>query len=113
MNKQELKQHAELIVKELTRTELEERYLELYEKYSDMRAQKDELLPIVSNSLFELNGKTIPVTFHVSKFEPKGLIKHVNGTLRTVIKTNKEDAKYWQEWNLMCLKHCIGQLEKL
>ena len=45
--------------------------------------------------------------------EPKGLIKHVNGTLRTVIKTNKEDAKYWQEWNMMCLKHCIGQLEKL
>jgi hypothetical protein len=27
--------------------------------------------------------------------EPKGLIKHVNGTLRTVIKTNKEDAKDW------------------
>jgi len=45
--------------------------------------------------------------------EPKGLIKYVNGTLRTVIKTNKEDARYWKEWNLMCLKHCIGQLEKL
>jgi len=50
MNKQELKQHAELIVKELTRTELEERYLELYEKYSDMRANENELSPIVSNS---------------------------------------------------------------
>jgi hypothetical protein len=25
----------------------------------------------VSNSLLDLDGKTIPVTFHVSKFEPK------------------------------------------
>jgi hypothetical protein len=45
--------------------------------------------------------------------EPEGLIKHVNGTLRTVIKTNKEDAKEWKDWNLMCLKHCVGQLEKI
>jgi len=51
MNKQELKQHAELIVKELTRTELEERYLELYEKYSDMRANENELSPVVISSL--------------------------------------------------------------
>lgn len=27
--------------------------------------------PKVSNSLLDLDGKTIPVTFHVSKFEPK------------------------------------------
>jgi len=51
MNKQELKQHTELIVKELTRTELEERYLELYEKYSDMRANENELSPVVISSL--------------------------------------------------------------
>ena len=25
----------------------------------------------ISNSLLDLDGKTIPVTFHVSKFEPK------------------------------------------
>jgi hypothetical protein len=45
--------------------------------------------------------------------EPKGLINHINGTLRSVIRNNKEDPRYWQEWNIMCLKHCIGQLEKL
>ena len=33
----------------------------------------ENTLPIqrVSNSLLSLDGKTIPVTFHVSKFEPK------------------------------------------
>jgi hypothetical protein len=42
------------------------------------------------------------------KFEPKqNLMKQLSSL------NNKEDAKYWQEWNVMCLKHCIGQLEKL
>jgi len=33
--------------------------------------QANELLPHVSNSLLSLDGKTIPVTFHISRFEPK------------------------------------------
>ena len=45
--------------------------------------------------------------------EPNGLINQINGTLRSVIKTNKEDAKKWKEWNIMCLKHCMVQLYKL
>ena len=36
-------------------------------------ASHEQTLPIqrVSNSLLSLDGKTIPVTFHVSKFKPK------------------------------------------
>ena len=33
--------------------------------------KNNAVLPIVSNSLLELDGKTIPVTFHVSKYKPK------------------------------------------
>lgn len=35
-------------------------------------------IPRVSNSLLDLDGKTIPVTFHVSKFEPKIDIDLIN-----------------------------------
>jgi hypothetical protein len=37
MEKEKLKEFKELIVKEMTRTELEERLIELYEKYNNLR----------------------------------------------------------------------------
>lgn len=33
--------------------------------------EENTRLPHVSNSLLDLDGKTIPVTFHVSKYKPK------------------------------------------
>lgn len=41
------------------------------EWYRDNVVNKNEILPLVSNSLLDLDGKTIPVTFHVSKYKPK------------------------------------------
>jgi len=43
------------------------------ELVSGVIASHEQALPIqrVSNSLLSLDGKTIPVTFHVSKFKPK------------------------------------------
>jgi hypothetical protein len=39
------------------------------EHLHDRKAKLD--IPLVSNSLLDLDGKTIPVTFHVSKYKPK------------------------------------------
>jgi hypothetical protein len=33
--------------------------------------KNNAVLPHVSNSLLDLDGKTIPVTFHISKYKPK------------------------------------------
>jgi len=41
--------------------------LELY----DNAVKNNTVLSHVSNLLIDLDGKTIPVTFHVSKFKPK------------------------------------------
>ena len=43
----------------------------------------------------------------------KGKVNHINGTLRQVIKRNKEDILTNKEENIQSLLHCIGQLNIL
>lgn len=43
----------------------------------------------------------------------KGKVSHINGTLRQVIKRNKENIIEHKQENIQCLIHCIGQLNIL
>jgi len=49
------------------------RMVEIMNEMAHKAYTKVEKLPIhsVSNSLLDLDGKTIPITFHVSKYKPK------------------------------------------
>ena len=44
---------------------------DLLELVTKMQVKNNGVSAVVSNSLIDLDGKTIPVTFHVSKFMPK------------------------------------------
>ena len=46
--------------------------------YSTHLAKEICNLPVISNSLLELDGKTIPIKFKISKHEPKIIIDFSN-----------------------------------
>jgi hypothetical protein len=74
-----------------------------------------KILTKVSNKeiTIEQADKELFVLYSINKNKEPKNIKHLNGTLRAIIKMNKENVKYWKEWNIANLKHCIAQLEKI
>lgn len=74
-----------------------------------------EILAKVANkeiSIEEADHQLFVLSGILRSKEQLGIVKHINGTLRTVIKTNKEDPELNAEWNIMCLKHCINQIKR-